>query len=185
MFKTLSKEHAKKKSVAIDFIPDILFMCVSKERLLQLCSLFPQTAENIKRKSLERRSRFMQQKNLNSQSYKKIKEKKHEAMSDNSASFAIQNMPGGKTPGITNDEEDLEAFHTDEEPENSESQKEDMKTYLSKLNKRIDTLVDALKESEKLISKQTSERAIREQVANRDSHVEKVSISEFFHEKIK
>lgn len=66
VFKTLSKEHAKKKSHSIDFIPDILFMCVSKERLLQLCSLFPQTAENIKRKSLERRQRFMQQKNTNS-----------------------------------------------------------------------------------------------------------------------
>ena len=66
VFKTLSKEHAKRKSHSIDFIPDILFMCVSKERLLQLCSLFPQTAENIKRKSLERRQRFMQQKNTNS-----------------------------------------------------------------------------------------------------------------------
>ena len=140
-------------------------MCVSKERLLQLCSLFPQTAENIKRKSLERRQRFMQQKNTNSVSYAKARKQKAEAMSDNSASFAIQHAQGGKTPGVmSNDEEDLEAFHTDEEPENSESQKEDMKTYLSKLNKRIDTLVDALKEAEKLISKQTSEKAIREQV---------------------
>lgn len=69
IFKTLSKEHAKQKSQSIDCIPDILFMCVSKERLLQLCSLFPQTAENIKRKSLERRARFMQQKNTNSISY--------------------------------------------------------------------------------------------------------------------
>ena len=60
VFRTLSKEQAKAKSNSIDFIPDILFMCVSKERLLQLCSLFPQTAENIKRKSLERRARFMQ-----------------------------------------------------------------------------------------------------------------------------
>lgn len=77
-------------------------------------------------------------------------------MSDNSASFAYQN-PGGGATGFVNEEDELEAFHTDEEPENSESQKEDMKTYLSKLNKRIDTLVDALKESEKLISKQTSE----------------------------
>ena len=33
----------------------------------------------------------------------------------------------------------------DEEPENFESQKEDMKQYLNKLNKRIDTLVEALK----------------------------------------
>ena len=65
-----------------------------------------------------------------------------------------------------------------------------MKTYLSKLNKRIDTLVDALKEAEKLISKQTSEKAIREQVQNRDNYIhqaasDKVSIAQFFHEKIK
>ena len=65
-----------------------------------------------------------------------------------------------------------------------------MKTYLSKLNKRIDTLVDALKEAERLISKQTSERAIREQVQNRDNYIaaassDKVSIAQFFNEKIK
>jgi hypothetical protein len=111
-------------------------------------------------------------------------------MSDNSASFAIQNAAGKAGGAASNDEEDLEAFHTDEEPENSESQKEDMKTYLSKLNKRIDTLVDALKEAEKLISKQTSESAIREQVEARDSHIAaaaggKVSIAEFFNAKIK
>ena len=65
-----------------------------------------------------------------------------------------------------------------------------MKTYLSKLNKRIDTLVDALKEAERLISKQTSERAIREQVQNRDNYIaaassDKLSIAQFFNEKIK
>lgn len=73
-------------------------------------------------------------------------------MSDNSASFAQNFANGGQTMG-NEQEDDLEAFHTDEEPENSESQKEDMKTYLSKLNRRIDVLVDALKESEKLINK--------------------------------
>lgn len=44
-------------------------MCVSRDKLTELCQLFPQTAENIKRKSLERRRRFIQQKNLNSKSY--------------------------------------------------------------------------------------------------------------------
>lgn len=192
VFRTLCKEHAKSKShsSSIDNIPDILFMCVSKEKLLQLCSLFPQTADNIKRKSLERRKRFMQQKNTNSLKYEEAKKKKSEAMSDNSASFAMQNVPEGKTPGINNDEDDLEAFHSDEEPENSESQKEDMKTYLSKLNKRIDTLVDALKEAEKLISKQTNDRAVREQVQGRDNNItagasDRVSIAEFFNEKMK
>ena len=38
-------------------------MCIDKDKLLQLCELFPQTAENIKRKSLVRRAHFMKQKN--------------------------------------------------------------------------------------------------------------------------
>jgi hypothetical protein len=52
-------------------MPDIIFMCISKEILLSLCDLFPQTADNIKRRSLERRQRFMNQKNTNSRSFKK------------------------------------------------------------------------------------------------------------------
>ena len=47
-------------------LPDILFMCIEKQKLLQLCDLFPQTAENIKERARERRVRFMQQKNTNS-----------------------------------------------------------------------------------------------------------------------
>ena len=42
-------------------------------------------------------------------------------------------------------EEGLKDFHSDEEPENTQSQKEDMKIYLNKLNSRIDSLVEALK----------------------------------------
>jgi len=60
VYKTLSTEHARKKSQTIDHIPDVYFMCVSKDKLLYFCHLFPQTAENIKRKSLERRKRFIQ-----------------------------------------------------------------------------------------------------------------------------
>ena len=43
------------------------------------------------------------------------------------------------------DEENLEDFYSDEEHENFDSQKEDMKQYLNNLNRRIDVLVDALK----------------------------------------
>lgn len=60
VYKTLSREAARKKSHAIDHIPDVYFMCVSRDKLNDLCSLFPQTAENLKAKSLERRKRFMQ-----------------------------------------------------------------------------------------------------------------------------
>ena len=40
-------------------LPDILFMCVEKKKIQQLCNLFPQTAENIKERARERRIRFM------------------------------------------------------------------------------------------------------------------------------
>jgi len=42
----------------------------------------------------------------------------------------------------------LDQFHSDEEPENFESQKEDMKLYLDKMNKRIDILCETLKEAD-------------------------------------
>ena len=61
-------------------------------------------------------------------------------------------------------EEGLEEFHTDEEHENADSQKEDIKQYLTKLNGKIDTLVDALRSAEKYISKATDEKTIRQQI---------------------
>ena len=51
-------------------------------------------------------------------------------------------------------EEGLKDFHSDEEPESIQSQKEDMKMYLSKLNSRIDNLVEALKKAEQSIARQ-------------------------------
>jgi hypothetical protein len=41
----------------------------------------------------------------------------------------------------------------DEEPENNESQKEDMKVFLDQMNTRIDLLVDALKKADSMICK--------------------------------
>ena len=52
----------------------------------------------------------------------------------------------------------------DEEPENFESQKEDMKQYLNKLNKRIDTLVEALKQADSMMAKMGDQKAIIEQI---------------------
>jgi len=49
---------------------NIIFMCIEKSQLLYFCDLFPQTAENIKRRSKERRLRFMQQRNTNSHKWK-------------------------------------------------------------------------------------------------------------------
>ena len=46
-------------------------MCVNKEVIEELCELFPLTAENLKKRSIERRAKFMEQKNLNSIKFEK------------------------------------------------------------------------------------------------------------------
>ena len=38
-----------------DKLPNIIFMCIEKEKLQELCELFPQTAENIRKRAIERR----------------------------------------------------------------------------------------------------------------------------------
>jgi hypothetical protein len=53
-------ESQKKNPQQMEALPDIIFMCVNKKELLDLCDLFPQTADNIKRKAMERRKRFIQ-----------------------------------------------------------------------------------------------------------------------------
>ena len=47
----------------------------------------------------------------------------------------------------------LEQFYSDEEPENFESQQEDMKIYLNKINKKIDTLIEVWKKAENMMSR--------------------------------
>lgn len=71
----------------------------------------------------------------------------------NKDSKNLSNNSGSDDQSKNNDdggenEDQLEDFYSDEEPENFESQKEDMKMYLNKLNKRIDLLVDALKQAD-------------------------------------
>ena len=66
--------------------------------------------------------------------------------------------------GDTGYEEGLKDFHSDEEPESVQNQKEDMKMYLSKLNSRIDKLVEALKKAELMIARQTSKKNLDQQV---------------------
>lgn len=50
-------------------LPEIIFMCVNKEKLESLCDLFPKTRDNILKKALERRRRLMNQRNINSRKY--------------------------------------------------------------------------------------------------------------------
>ena len=108
----------------------------------------------------------MQQKNTNSKKYDQRK--------------------GNNTDQNEGNEDDLENFHSDEEAENFESQKEDMKAYLNKLNSRIDTLVSALKEADSMIAKQTDQKNIMEQIKERKANGarqnEQQSIAQYFKE---
>ena len=83
-------------------------------------------------------------------------------------------------------EDKMDNFYSDEEAENSESQKEDMKIYLSKLNKKIDILVEALKDAEGLIKHQTDRKQINELVKQdaQGNPIQTVSISKQFNESI-
>ena len=85
----------------------------------------------------------------------------------------------------------MEEFYSDEEPENFESQKEDMKMYLNKLNKRIDLLVDALKDADAKMSQMGDQKAIMDQINMKKlknkkggTQEKKDSIAELFKEKI-
>ena len=62
------------------------------------------------------------------------------------------------------DEENLEDFYSDEEHENFDSQKEDMKQYLNNLNRRIDVLVDALKQADQMMARMGDQKGIIEQI---------------------
>jgi hypothetical protein len=188
VFKTLANTSEDKKNGTAEPMPDIIFMCISKTELQELCDLFPQTAENIKRRSLERRLRFMIQKNTNSRRFQEKENQKKKNGDKSGASTESQQKPGD----AINDDQQLEDFYSDEEPENFESQKEDMKMYLNKLNKRIDLLVDALKEADAKMSQMGDQKAIMEQI-NMKKHKNKKgnsqdkkkdSIAEIFKEKI-
>jgi len=76
----------------------------------------------------------------------------------------------------------------DEEYENPQSQKEDMKTYLVNLNSKIDNLIDALEQSKEYVGTNTNERSIRQKIEEREelvnSNGEKVTLAEYFNQKV-
>ena len=89
------------------------------------------------------------------------------------------------------DDENLEDFYSDEEHENFDSQKEDMKQYLNNLNKRIDTLVNTLKQADAMMARMGDQKGILEQIQIKKSKAKKQgivsdrkSIAEFFKEQI-
>ena len=94
--------------------------------------------------------------------------------------------------GDNNGDEDLEDFYSDEEHENFDSQKEDMKQYLNNLNKRIDVLVDALKQADSMMARMGDQKGIIEQINLKKNAKgkgvgntgERKSIAEFFKDTI-
>ena len=94
------------------------------------------------------------------------------------------------TKSAFNGDDDLKNFQIDEEPEKSENQKEDMKQYLSKLNKRIDTLVGALSEAEKQIKLRTDDKFVEKAAKERRTAIingenpQRQSIAKEFQDKV-
>ena len=102
----------------------------------------------------------MQQRNTNSHKWQKKLAEENAQSKDNASE---SRKPDGANDGAPA----LDQFYSDEEPENFESQKEDMKLYLNKLNKRIDILVDAWKKAENMMSKMGDYKVLMEQVKER------------------
>ena len=133
----------------------------------------------------------MAQKNTNSKRYfKKIGQQmtpKREDLDQEVVEYYKKNGDFNKyLQEYPTQEDKMDNFYSDEEAENSESQKEDMKIYLSKLNKKIDILVEALKDAEGLIKHQTDRKQINELVKQdaQGNPIQTVSISKQFNESI-
>ena len=165
-------------------MPDIQLMCVDRQKLLQLCDLFPQTAENIKQRAKERRIRFMEQKNQHSISYQRKVEKIEQEAREKNYSEADKQKKIDHIP---------EEFYTDEEPESLSTNKEDMKVFLNNMNKRIDVLVDTLKECDNMICKQSpdpSSKSLLDQIKEKrlrkkNNPQDVLSAYKYFKDKIK
>ena len=65
------------------------------------------------------------------------------------------------------EEENLQNFMSDEEPENQETQKEDMKQYLNKINKKYELLIEALKNADQMMTELSDPKAVMEQINNK------------------
>lgn len=75
----------------------------------------------------------------------------------------VGNIFGGtKSTQDTPDDEKLDNFYSDEEYEDTNSQKEDMQKYLTNLNERIDNLVNSLMKAKEYVGVEPNERTIRE-----------------------
>ena len=115
----------------VEETPDILFMCCDSEVLMNLCELFPQTCQNITRRSEKRRNIFLKQKRTKSVSWKaELKRIKQETGQDYNCNDIS--------------EEDIARASSEEDRDKDEAQKEDMKKYLENQILDLEALTKAL-----------------------------------------
>ena len=98
---------------------DTFFMCVNKKVFLNLCELYPLTGENIRIRSLERRSHFMHHMaKLDSGPLKALKNIVKSNIKNsirNKLGIELQS-PGLSPKGFGDEEDPLEQFYSDEDP---------------------------------------------------------------------
>ena len=107
-------------------------MCCSKDKLDELCELFPSTKTNIERRAMDRRIKFMEQKITKSISWRD-KMKKYEL-----------------DPNCQDKKPSIEDYWSDEhDPTHQDIQKEGMREYLTKQITTIETMTSALEQANK------------------------------------
>mmetsp|Transcript_36378 Transcript_36378/g.55848 ORF Transcript_36378/g.55848 Transcript_36378/m.55848 type:complete len:280 (-) Transcript_36378:102-941(-) len=171
VFKTLGQDPNENAKSQTESMPDIIFMCVSKEALQDLCELFPYTADNIKQNSLKRRRRFMKEKNRNSRKYNMKTEQ--EGQEKRAPTIGSSDDSGDNNLN----EEELKDFHSDEDYDNLENQKEDMEQYIEKATKKTQELIDVLKQTNQLVNQSKAKQAVSRDNSDQQSNISSQMVS--------
>lgn len=125
------KTHMAKNEAESSEPSNIIFMCIEKQALNYLCELFPRTAENITKRSIERRKHFIAQKRTNSKSFyeKMILKGEHKRFIDNQTTSKKIDVKGDPYLHQFSDEDE---FMSDEGADvNLNAQTSDMKEHLN------------------------------------------------------
>ncbi|CDW90866.1 cation channel family protein [Stylonychia lemnae] len=125
---------------------DVRFMCISKKVFLNLCELFPTTAENLRVLSLKRRYHFIQAMELQDMSsplkalHRSIK-KRIKQKADDDSKNPSPHQTSRKESILSDqieivDEDALEQFFSDEEPKLSIEDEETPEVVIKKISKK-------------------------------------------------
>eukprot|EP00347_Sterkiella_histriomuscorum_P018484 403345342 len=135
---------------------NVRFMCVAKKVFLNLCDLFPITAENLRVQGLRRRAFFTKaMEQLDSKSSKNlqalkrsIKKKIRNMAESNVTSSATSPVGSKKIPDFSEyeDEEELEQFYSDEEPKIDIEDEETPEVVIKKISKKSSKYISSIHE---------------------------------------